>query len=268
MKITVLGSGMDASQIPGITNRFPPGYLLEWGKGKILIECPESIRFRLEEIGVDYASIQHLAISHSHPDHYALPQYLQSVWNKGYLTDKNYINHNLNIYGPSSLINKIDELLQFFRPGWLSVLVLPKLILKALPQKSTLIINGLKLSAINVYHGSKDLDSLAFRFEYNKKVIVYSGDTGDCKEIRKISLNADLFLCDCSAPIDNKQILKLNVHLNPKLAGDIAKNSNVKKLVLCHYSGLDSEEKMIKNCRKSGYKEEIIIAKDLQIVEL
>ncbi|NMB56453.1 MBL fold metallo-hydrolase, partial [Candidatus Beckwithbacteria bacterium] len=79
---------------------------------------------------------------------------------------------------------------------------------------------------------------------------------------------ADLFLCDCSAPIDNKQIIKLNVHLNPKLAGEIAKNSNVKKLVLCHYSGLDSEEKMIKNCRKSGYKGEIVIAKDLQIIEL
>jgi ribonuclease BN (tRNA processing enzyme) len=69
MKLTILGSGTDASQLPGIPNRFPPGFLVEWDNEKILFECSEGIRFRLEQIGIDYASIRHLAISHSHPDH-------------------------------------------------------------------------------------------------------------------------------------------------------------------------------------------------------
>lgn len=267
MRLIVLGSGMDASQISGIPNRFPPGFLLEWGSERLLLECPEAVRFRLEDVGVDYASIKYLVISHSHPDHYALPQYLQSVWNKFYLTGKRYDNYSLQIYGPKTLTRRVVELLGFYRPESKNFLPLTPPVLKSLPQNAPIIIKGLKLSAKKVYHGSGLLDSLSYRFEYKNKIIAYSGDTGDCKNVYKISLNADIFLCECSARIGDEQSSKTTGHLNPKQAGEIAKKSQVKKLVLFHYSGLDSNSAITKDCRKSGYAGEIIVAQDFQVIE-
>src|SRR3989344_2865428 len=100
MKLTILGSGTDASELPGIKDRYPPGYLVEFGKEKILFECSEDIRFRLEKIKVDYTSLKHLAISHSHPDHYELPEFVQSVWNNLLWSGRSKKVHNLTIYCP------------------------------------------------------------------------------------------------------------------------------------------------------------------------
>jgi len=56
--------------------------------------------------------------------------------------------------------------------------------------------------------------------------------------------------------------------LNAGLAGDIAAGARVKKLVLFHYTGLDSDEKMISAARQAGFKEEIVIGKDFQSFKL
>lgn len=50
--------------------------------------------------------------------------------------------------------------------------------------------------------------------------------------------------------------------LNPRQAGEVAKTCGVKKLVLTHYSGRDSDEAMLADCRLSGFEGEIVIAKD------
>jgi ribonuclease BN (tRNA processing enzyme) len=110
------------------------------------------------------------------------------------------------------------------------------------------------------------MDAVAFRLELpGNKVIVYSGDTGECEGIREISQNADIFICEASAKIgDNVSPVKVG-HLNPFLVGDIAKSSNVKKVIIFHYTGLDSDEAIIAECQRAGFGGEIVIAKDFQI---
>ncbi|MFY9457381.1 MAG: MBL fold metallo-hydrolase [Candidatus Spechtbacterales bacterium] len=101
MEVTVLGSGVCASQLPGVPNRYPPGFLVEWGKdSKVLFECSEGIRFRLEQAGYDYCDIHHIVISHAHPDHFALPHYLQSVFVRGLYLGEKYQNPELHVYCP------------------------------------------------------------------------------------------------------------------------------------------------------------------------
>ena len=103
MKLTILGSGTCASQLPNIPNRYPPAFLLEFGLEKILFDCSEGIRFRLEQAGYDYADIHHIAISHSHPDHFALVHYIQSVLNKSNWGGERFKNKELIIYCPDQI---------------------------------------------------------------------------------------------------------------------------------------------------------------------
>ena len=103
MRLTILGSGTCVSQINGIRNRFPPAFLIEdKNNEKILFECSEGIRFRIEKAGYNYSDIEHIAISHSHPDHFALVHYLQSLFCKRQLTDGGKL--KTSIYENSKLV--------------------------------------------------------------------------------------------------------------------------------------------------------------------
>lgn len=230
-----------------------------------MLECSEGVRFRLVKIGLDYASIRHLAISHSHPDHYALPQFLQSIWNKGQWSDLKAIDHSLNVYGPKALVNDYPKLWNLFRPQE-NFPPLPRLNFFPMTENKVVEISGAKLSAAKVFHGGGKMDAVAFRLELpNGFVIVYSGDTGECQGIRQISKNADIFICEASAKIgDDGSPVKIG-HLNPYLVGDIAKNSGVKKLILFHYTGLDSDEELAAECQRAGFQNEIVIGKDFQV---
>lgn len=266
MKLTILGAGTDASQLSGIPNRFPPGYLIEWNKHKLLLECSEGIRFRLEQIGVDYAEIKYLAISHSHPDHYALPQYLQSVWNKLNWSGK-AIGHELTIYAPGQITDNFLALWRMLRPGE-DLLPQPKLILKKMTDGDSISIGGGKLSVVQVDHGNNRLEVLAFRFETPEGVLVYSADTRDCPAIRKISRNADLFICECSLLNSQNNEPGPFGHLSAFKAGEIATEAKAKKMILVHYVGVDSDKALISECRRSGFEGKVKVGKDFQVFKI
>ena len=259
---------MDASGMPRVKEQFPPGYLLEWKKEKMLLECSEGVRFRLEKIGVDYSLIKHIAITHSHPDHYALPYFYQSVHNKGYWSDRKCADHILNIYAPRFITSNFFKLWRFFHPNYPKGLPMPKLMFHEMPKKNGIEISGLKLYGQKVYHGFGKVEALSYRFVLGNKTLVFSGDTGYCQGIRNVCKNADLFICESSANVGNFNTPYKYGHLNPYLAGQIAKESNVKKLVLVHYTGLNSDDKIKKECRRAGFKGSLQIGKDFQVINL
>ncbi len=261
MKITVLGSGTCASQLPGIANRFPPGFLAEWDDQKILFECSEGIRFRLEQAGHNYAAIQHIAISHSHPDHNALVHYAQSVFCYGLWGDIK--NEQLNVYAPVQLIADFPTLWKMYMPERLDGL--PNFVLNFKPAaEAEHQIGSGKLSAVKVHHGRGLVDAVAFRLETPDGIFVYSGDTGVCDGIREIIQDADLFICDATARIGDEQSPIQHGHLNPRITGEISQEAGVKTLVLTHHTGLDSDAAMIEDCKKSGFTGSVVVAKDFQ----
>jgi ribonuclease BN (tRNA processing enzyme) len=271
MKLTILGSGTCGSQLPGIENRYPPAFLVEWDGEKVLFDCSEGVRFRLEQAGHYYASIKHIAISHVHADHNALVQYVQAVtcwngWSGGPRND------HINIYAPKQLIDNFETLWKIFVPddpdrtrhGW------PKLTFHIMPGEASQVksIGSGRLTAASVYHGFGDTEAVAFRLETPKGIFVYSGDTGECKGIRSIAKNADLFVCEASARIGDLENPTRYGHLHPKIVGEIAKEANVKKVIFFHYTGLDPDQAMIDDCRTSGYAGEVSCGKDFQVVEI
>jgi ribonuclease Z len=269
MKVTILGSGTCGSQLPGIPNRFPPAFLVEWQGERILFDCSEGVRFRLEQAGYTYADVHHIAISHTHADHNALVHYIQSICCFNLWAGPP--NNDINIYATKQIIDDFPTLWKIYVPDdpdrtlhkW------PKLHFFSMPDANPSVqIGSGTLSAVKVYHGFGKTDAISFRLETPEGVFVYSGDTGECEGIRSISRDADLFICEASARIGDFQNPGNYGHLHPLIVGDIAKQANVKKVVFFHYTGLDADDAMIADCRKSGYAGEVVCGKDFEVHEV
>ena len=118
-----------------------------------------------------------------------------------------------------------------------------------------------QLTAFNVFHALDKITALAFRLKTAEGVFTYSGDSGLCPGLEKAADKTDVFLCDASADIgDDKS--KTSGHLNPFQAGSLADRIGVKKLWLTHYSGKNSPEEMIANCKSAGFGGEIRVLRD------
>jgi ribonuclease BN (tRNA processing enzyme) len=269
MKITILGAGGAASHyLPGKkTNMYPPAFLIQWGAGeKILFECSQAADIRLEMAGVDYASIHHIAISHPHPDHCVPIPFIMAVFTKGLWGGEQFKNNGLTFYGPDHLIKNIPALWNVYLadkegkyPEW------PKLALIPMSrEKKKLKVGTGFLSAKPVYHSFGKADALAYRLETPEGIVAYSGDTGDCTGIREIAKDADVFICEANARIGDFKDAQVYGHLNPYVVGDIAKRANVKKVILFHYIGYDSDVEMINEVKRAGFTGEVIPGKDLQ----
>lgn len=282
MKITVLGSGTCASNLPGVPARYPPGFLVEASSEKILFDCSEGIRFRLEQAGYDPAAIAHIAISHAHADHFVLAPFLQSVYCSRKWTGRP-TDTPVNLYVPDQIARDFPGYWNAHLPGvqekafpW------PKLNFHSLSKGERINIGGAVLEAFPAYHSFGEIEALAFRLELPPEspslwqregrgefgVFAYSGDTGMCEGILNAARNADLFICEASARVGDETQTTGYGHLSPYGAGLIAREAGVKRLVLTHYQGFDSDKLMIEDCGRSGFTGEIAIAKDFQVFEL
>lgn len=274
MKITILGSGVCTSQLPGVENRYPPGFVVETQGKTVMFECSEMVRERLEKAGFDFTKLNHIAISHSHPDHFSFFHFVQAVFVKGLWAGDEYKNWNLNLYCTQHIADNFDLLWDFYFPemkgerwDWPNIFVQPMSENSEDGGAAQEILPGIKLSARNVYHGFGKVDVLSFRMETEEGILVYSGDTGLCKGIEENIQGADFFVSEIGARVGDKESSANYGHLTPFEAGELAKKGGVKKLILLHYSGYDSDEMIIEDCLKSGYKGELFIAKDGQVLE-
>ena len=72
-----------------------------------------------------------------------------------------------------------------------------------------------------------------YRFEIDGKIISYTGDCGFTDQALELANNADLLISECSSKkIENPDIWG---HLDPTLASKLAKEANVKQLILTHF---------------------------------
>lgn len=130
-------------------------------------------------------------------------------------------------------------------------------------------IGNAKLSARKVYHAFGNCDAVSYRLETPQGIIIaYSGDTGDCDGVRTVAKDADLFICEASGRVGDTKSAKEYGHLDPYTIGNIAKKSNVKKLLLFHYTGQDLDDAMIIEVKRAGFNREVIAGKDFQVINI
>lgn len=263
--VWVLGSGTCFPE-PDRVRRAHPGFFIKWGdesEQHLLLECSAGIAERLETIGIAPDEIQHLAISHAHPDHFALPHFVQSAHcatlARGYKSGEPP--RELHLYCPNHIANTVEPLMaihfeETVTTGQPSGLSTPVVRLHAMsnghPEECcfTKLPDGSRLIGYPVYHGFGKVDALAFRLEIKDgPVIAYSGDSGDCAGLRQAARDTHLFICEASARIGDNASSRPGGygHLNPGSASLIAGLVQAQWLLLTHDPGFDSEEAMLRD---------------------
>lgn len=275
MELTVLGASAPANNMTGIKSQWPAGFVLDWHDGKsprkLLIECSEGIRFRMEQAGFDYAEIEDILISHIHPDHFGgfIPfvqaLFTRGLWEPNPQKNKLLREKILQVYCPGEIMLNYYKLWALQNPDVAEGFPFPKFNwhnMSVTANRQIALSPSCFLSALDTYHGFGKVKSLCFRLKTPAGVFAYSGDSGECEGIRQICQRADLFVCEAAARAGDENNPTGYGHLNPRLAGEIAQAGSVKKLVLFHYTGLDSNEAITASCREGGFTGDIIIAQD------
>ena len=244
--ITVLGSG---TCVPSL-KRSACSVLLEIKENKILIDSGPGTTRRLLEAGVYLNQLNHIFYSHFHPDH--ISELISILFALKYSGLKR--NKPLHITAGNGFLGFYDRLKSVFG-HWIE---LETLILDEMntftPDYRTF--DDFDVNSIPSNHNP---ESLSYRFTSRAGAsVVYSGDTDECEQLVQIAKNADLFICESAMPDDHK----VDGHLTPSLAGKIACEAKVAKLLLTHlYPECDTVD-IEKQCRNT-YSGPLWLAQDL-----
>lgn len=249
MKIHVLGSG---TCIPS-TKRGSSSYLISLGSSNILFDCGNGATWKLEKIGVSYLDIDHIFITHLHPDHNAdlIPFLFATKYPSGSARTK-----PLHIWGPKGFKDFFNSISSAYN-GWIEPDCLKVLELECSMDN---ILDEFSISCIQTLHTD---NSLAYKLSSNEKVVVYSGDTDYTDSFIDFARGSDVLIIECSFP----DRLKKPGHLTPSEIIKIANLSKPRKLVLTHLYPVCDEEN-IYDLIKNGTDREILLGEDFLQIEV
>ncbi|MEA2104089.1 MAG: ribonuclease Z [Candidatus Cloacimonadota bacterium] len=233
MKYTFIGTG---SCVPN-ENRLSSGGILEIAGKLILIDCGTGILHNIPKAGYDYCDIDMICITHLHLDHindFAALLFAfrndpdckrkEDLFVVGPDGFEDFYNKMKDAYGKSIRIENFDIKIREVK-------------------KSEFEFAGIAISTEKTFHTD---ESIGYRFEFNEKTFCASGDTGYHENVIKLCKNADLAVLECSLPEEKC----IDIHLNPKTAGQIAESAGVKKLLLTHLYPVMENYPIVKKCKK------------------
>ncbi len=248
MKLIVLGSG---TCVPSLI-RNAPGYYLEAEDHQILVDCGSGTLLQLEKAGKSYKYVDAVFITHRHPDHFAdlMPLIQALIATPEFRREK-----DLFIIAPGGFI-------VYYEKAIASILGKPKDFTVTLIEiEDKLDFGPFHIFTEKTVHSS---DSIAYRFEYGGKSIVFTGDADYDQGVIALAQNADLLIADCSFPDSQKA----KGHLTSKECGFVAAKAGVKKLLLSHlYPSEISDDERLREC-KAVFEGEVVLAEDLMEIEI
>jgi ribonuclease BN (tRNA processing enzyme) len=212
---------------------------------------PGTLR-RLARLGIPFDRISLVCFTHFHPDHTAdLIHFLFATRHPPVLERRK----PFRLIGPRGLLDFLERIRSAYS-HWLDLppelLVIEELDTGAGEERSY---EHFRLSTRPAEHTPR---SLAYCIENPRgRRFVYSGDTGFCDGVIRLSRNADLLVLECSFPEGQE----VEGHLTPSLAGRIARQAGAKKLVLLHFYPEVLATDIADECRKE-FGGEIILGRD------
>jgi ribonuclease BN (tRNA processing enzyme) len=252
-KITILGSG---TCVPSL-KRSSAAVLVTTGESRILLDLGDGTIRRLLEAGHRTMDITHVLITHFHPDHTgALASFLFS--NK--YPDASLRRRPLTLLGGPGFSDFVRRLTLVYG-DWIE---LPPEMIR-LKQADAMDEDGIDFGDFHLAWApvNHNPESLAYRIRDRAgKSMVYSGDTDESESLKHLAKGADLLICESALP----DALKVPGHLTP-LAGNIAADAGVGKLVLTHFYPECDYEDMAGECRRI-YDGPLALAEDLMQIDL
>lgn len=235
-----------------------------------------------------FKNIRDIFITHHHPDHnIELGTLVYFAWYAGLETP-------LGLYGPPPLQQIWDGYLQALQPDvdvWLKDIghkPLPPISVHEVPGAGPVMRDANVKVTSAVVHHPPVVPSLAYRFDFPDRSIVFSGDTTPMQSLIDLARGADVLVHEAiyveaighmlkgppvntsgGSPIagDPKKLLAhvLGSHTTAEQAGQVAAAAGVKTLVLSHLApgGPEITDEMWRSAAAKAFKGKIIVAHDL-----
>lgn len=252
IRVTVLGSGTCVPRL----DRSACSILLHIGDRQLVFDSGPGTMRRLLEAGTDIFQIDYLFYSHFHPDHTA--ELVPLLFANKY-PDATRRTKPLTIVGGPGLKHFFTGLESVYG-HWIQ-LAEEKVDLVELDgnRPSGLTGEGFTVAAAPVAHNP---ESVAFRIDtLSGPSVVYSGDTDYTQNLVHLARQAGLLICEAAVPDEEK----IPGHLTPALAGKIAAQAKVRRLMLTHFYPACDAIDIAAQCRRA-YQGPLLLAEDLMTV--
>ncbi len=218
----------------------------------VLVDCAGSPVQRMLHAGIPLDRLDHLILTHHHPDHmYGLSVLLLDLWLAGR-------NKPLHIYGLAETLRAARAMMHAFEwERWHEHGFFPVEFHRVAKHGivPVLMTSEFKVTATPTAHL---LPCIAVRFESlaSGRVVTYSSDTTVCDPVVAIACDSDILLHE-STSVD----VPLVGHSSARQAGEQATRARVKKLVLIHLSP-DDPPANLRAAAQSAFRGPVVVAKD------
>ncbi len=264
-RVVLLGTG---SPRPS-EERAQPAQLLEMGGQSFVIDCGDSVTAQIVRAGRDVTQMQKIFLTHLHWDH--VLGYAGLIWG-GWSAGRTTV----EVWGPPGTKRMHDTLFGDLYRGdvdWISNIGYVRSGIEGIQvhevgEGRIYDRDGVSVDAIQVKH---PVMTLAYRFNYLGKSVVFSGDTAMCNELIKVARTADLLVQDTCAVFSrlygderSKKIREalISFHASPQQAGIMARRAGVKRLVCTHLLPGAVEDE-VREEAESEFIGETIVGRDL-----
>jgi len=210
VRLWLLGTGTPTPSL----RRMCAGYVVQINDDYLVFDHGFGAHQRLLELGVAATQVTQLFISHHHYDHMGdYPRLLLTRWDQG--ADKvpelevfapppiRLITERLigddGAFGPD-LISRTENQasVDVYRArGGIGSRKRPSPVIHELEANETITRPGWTVRTLPVHHFSPHLTSVGFRLDAQGRSIVYSGDTGPCKELVALARGCDVLVHMC-----------------------------------------------------------------------
>lgn len=245
-EVIVVGSG---TGVPSL-KRASPALVVKTHQTCILLDSGPGTLRQLLKVNINFSSLDLILYTHLHPDHITdLIHFLFACkYTPGFIREKPVF-----ILGPRGFLSFYYHLKAAFG-RWIEVPA-DKVTLAEITPTSTWAHEDVYITPFATFHTE---NSQGYILQSGKKKIVYTGDTDFDESLVKAVENADLLICEASFPSN----YKVEGHLTPTLAGELATKAKVKSLLLTHFYPECEAIDVAKECRQV-YAGSLFLAQDL-----
>jgi ribonuclease BN (tRNA processing enzyme) len=220
VRVTFLGSG-DAF---GSGGRFQTCILLESGGTRVLLDCGASSLVAMRRFDVDPQSVEAVALSHLHGDHFGGLPFL--------VLDAQFRRRDrrLTIVGPPGVEARVGATMDVLFPGSAAVARRFETRFVELVDRRPTTLGPFTLTPFAVVHAS-GAPPFALRVACGGRIVTYSGDTEWTDSLLEASADADLFVCEAYS-FDKR----IRYHLDYRTLAAQRTRLTCRRLVLTHMS--------------------------------
>lgn len=253
MRVTILGSG---TLVPD-GRRGPAGYAVESGGACVLLDGGSGTLRRLAEAGLDFRAIDHLFYTHVHPDHsgelvpFLFAQRHTPGWSR---------RRPIHLYGPRGFAAFTGRLFEVYG-RWLESDAYAIEVEELWETGTRVAEAALAVETRRMRHA---VACVGYRLTGPAgETVAYTGDSDRTGAIVELARGAEVLISDCSTPDEHK----LEGHLSPSPAGELAGAAGVRTLVLSHLYPVCDTADIVAQCRRQ-FSGEVIVAHDLMTLEV